>query len=1670
MSSPLLPLRRLPLRTARLALLILLFVLGVFGARVHAQPRGDASTRTGLELALSGPTRVVAGQTARLHGTAYEVRGLATLRALPGAEVRARYATDDASVPESPMTSVIAGPDGRFALEVPVPRRAGEASRIDVEIAHGDTTREFQTALQISPGMAVDAFADRNIYEPGETVRVWVRALDAVSRAPIAGAAVSFEAWGGLPAPGPIDTGASGVALAQIPIPASFAGTTGLLRVAVTRPGEPFAATMLGIAVGRRLVERMRVDVEVAPDAPAPGAPITVGVTVRTTSGAPVRGARVAVTMTEGEPLMATTSRDGTAHIAARAPAFLPDATGRVGLTVRVTHAAHGTRTLASSFAIAQPRTLLITATGPAGGLVPEVAQTLWIMLRDAVGKPPDAPQTVRVAGAAIRGGAFTGTTDSHGCLAVPALLPAGGAARHVGTSACGDRVATSFDVTVKGEVPRVVRLCVNVALEALVGVRAETPTATPGGSLAVTIARRPAVAGRAVIVELRSLRSDAPGVLASRVLAPRETRAVLTLPAGHLGPALVRARPLDLPDAAEGAGGLDAILVRPAQPVFATLALDRPVYPVGGEARLTVQTPPGGARAWVAVLARDLAMHAGETPFRRTFLDAEFDRALLDPDARDAENFLRVTLAAGVEADTAPSRAEPLVDALGAEIEVEGDLEPETDRGDLRDPVAASVEFARRGVAPLMCAAEDALTEALDGDGDEEDDPLDTVTEGVGRSRRFRDALLADRLSDEARTLGDGVASTSMLGALDPSFTYESVARRVARRRLVTLLAALARYLEPSEDDESAPRAGPEETADRWLSRMTQRGLIAGSALRDPWGGHFALRRSAQPALVVARVAAGWELASPGPDGIAGNADDVRDPFARAVPAGTPWAVASGEDALMAALGALAPGEATLRAIEAAYSRMTEAAEEEARGDALVAGASEADGIGESFGFGGLGLRGTGRGGGGSGMGYGSGSGRMGHRSASSPSVRSGRAQIQAGGGLGALSALLRRRFPATLSFQGAVPISQNGQTGITLPLADATTTYLVEAVLWDEAGWTWSTDTELRVERDVVVDAAIPPIAVVGDRLRVPVRVGNRTAAAVSTRVSLTDEGHTDGSALDVPASDVRAVPLVLALDRAGAREVTAGLTRDDGTALDAIARPITVLADARPVRATRDALGRGVVRLDLSVPAGATRLATSTLRIETGDALFASSDGARRVDAYTLALLGRAADAGADEIALAQFDGAANAPEQNQGTLVTLATSLGALWRSSVLDEARASEVLTILAMSVPQITATPELAAADATILAEVLLGLAPATHAQSARPALRELLTRVVGGIRTRLADDAAMLSDAPAVHALAAAALTLSATDDDRDAARATELRRRARRGVLRLGDQAWLPPALDTDSTHGPRRASALLAIAEADDGDRDLAVALLRGLRSARERRDDTDRNGTARHDADDALAMIAAARLASDGSPEPARAATQATVRIDGRARSVTLHDGAATLDAPELAQPGAHRVEVETTPGAVVRAHATLRYGVPWGSAPTTESGLTLALDEAPVAGSERRGFVLTVRNRAPRVIGAPIVDVLLPAGAEVDTEAARALLPALAAEPRVEGRTLTLRLRPLRPGGRTRIPLALRFTVAGTLHGLGVVARALDAPGRVSVLPPRTLTLADGDAR
>src|SRR5690606_36046873 len=127
---------------------------------------------------------------------------------------------------------------------------------------------------------------------------------------------------------------------------------------------------------------------------------------------------------------------------------------------------------------------------------------------------------------------------------------------------------------------------------------------------------------------------------------------------------------------------------------------------------------------------------------------------------------------------------AGPLVDALGLPTEEPIGEAASSTRGTLRDPWPLARELQRRGVAPFMVQLEGQLEEALASGG------LDELTERTGAARRFRDEPIGE-------TLGEGELTPSLLTAADPSFTYENVARRVARGRLVRLMVRLAHYLD---------------------------------------------------------------------------------------------------------------------------------------------------------------------------------------------------------------------------------------------------------------------------------------------------------------------------------------------------------------------------------------------------------------------------------------------------------------------------------------------------------------------------------------------------------------------------------------------------------------------------------------------------------------------------------------------------------------------------------------------------------------------------------------------------------------------------------------------------------------------------------------------------------
>lgn len=1558
-----------------------------------AQPQPE----TGYELALSGPSTVRAHRDARFRGVAYRVRGLSTLEPYAG-PVRARYRTASS---DGAWVSIGADAHGRFEIAVPI-GVSGDEAHLEVEVGDGDAARTFTSGLSVVSPAEVLLRTDRVLYEPGEPVHVWALIRDSESGAPLANESVAFALAG--PAIDRVEravaTNAAGVAAFDLLL--GEHATEGWVSVSARVLERDESA---GFRVGQRTWERLFAHADVTPDEVVPGGECTVRVTVTTPDAAPVRDASVDVEVAGAPAGSGTTDASGVATVVVRAPAYLAGDTGVASVSAHVSHPAHGSIDVAATMHVSIPLSLDVDVVAAHATLTPELDDVIWVQLVDPLGRPPAAGTEVEVSGAAVPGGSARARTDANGFAEVRVRLPVGASAGPY------DERRASLDVHVLGAaLERFAHLSVPVTLGPEVLPTVQHPVVAPGATLDVALSRRPSVLNRTLVVELVDAERHEPVEIV--YVAPRATSARLHVPPGRLGRLTVRARAVHEGESLEGIGGATSVLVVPASPDFVSLAPERQRWQVGETAHVDLVSQPHGPRAWGALLVRDLAAHGGEMDFASYYLSRAFDEALLHPSDATGERLVRVSLAADTAVDGEPPVASPLVDALGLPREDSGAAAEAPERDVLRDPWPLARELERRGAGQWMVALEGRLLEALDAGG------LDDLTEGSAARRRFRDDVLDP---ESYPTLGEGTATPAMLTAVDPSFTYEHVARRVARGRLVALLAALAAYLDPGDDASLAARTAYREPWQRWLGRMVERGVIPDSALDDPWGGRFALTPSAHPTLVVSTAATMVELVSPGPDGRLGTADDVRDPFARVVPAGTPYAIASGEDALMRTLSILSPIDRTLSALRAAYRRISAEMTEDEIGDAVHASVSEG-----TIGLGGIGTIGTGAGGGGTGYGYGSGSGGFHGRGAVVPTIR-------AGGG-GNLARLVRERFPPTVLFTPSFELDASGHTHLDVPLADAVTTYRVEVIVWREDGWIWSARTEIQSDREIVVDAPIPNVASVGDRLVLPLRVGNRGTGARTLRLALHGDdglGIPDAAPVEVQVAPGASavVPFVIALGTRGEGSLEVVATDADGTPLDAVRRPISVIAPARSVHLEREAFVEGHGTLALEVPASADPRSAS-LELAVGAALF-QAPGDDVLEAWARAPLHEDAD-------VLRTESVVHALGHSAPTM--LGYAIGAAWATPSIDDDTLRRAAESLASGVDAAGSTD----ARLTTSARTLVGLSHALPTLGTRPAIEGDVRRLVERL-VREVGDAAVALDAGHTPEVVLASAALATAGGERSASRARELLRRAEPDLVQVGDDLWVAVADGTVST------TLDFALAELALGDRQRAFALLATVARWRTR-------GRVLTGDDLAHARAIAIALAGDVAPRTVR------VAVDGASRELDLVDGADLSDVPALAGAGAHHVEIDAGDRVAVHAIARALVGVPWDTPPERPGPFALALEGESHGEDEVAELELVITNRSPRWIAAPVVEISLPTGAEL-TAAALARVQRVVAHADVSASLLRVVTTPLAPGAEHRIPLPVRWSVAGTLAGVGASAWATDRPDAVTVMPPSPLEIA-----
>jgi hypothetical protein len=1605
-----------------------LFFLLTVCSELRAQAKGPV---TGLDISLESLDTGYYDRTYRCKGTVYEVIGIAGLRPAANAEIRARLG--------GKQIWLTTDERGLFQIKLRVPKESevelGSAGdpELEIEVHKGRHRREYAFPVSLSSPLKAEVRTDRRLYEPGETVHFWSRLEEALTGRPLADIPVVIIWDNGENRE--IVTSEAGVAAADFVLAANETSPSGTVSIRA----EKRTLNTAEYTVGKRPTTDLLVSVKATPETVRPGEPVSIEVEVLSVRGTPMRGAAVSINVSKQEKEGRTDAK-GKAIFQVSAPLYSAQSGSSVSIKGTARHAGcravdfHGSFSIQSASSDDEKPSYTINVLTLQRGLIPEVNDRLIVSVDTEDGPKAKNGTIVELRGSAFKGTVATATVDRHGFASVPIRLARSDYAKHA-SGDCADSPATTIEVTAMGEGRATKRatFCVGVSENALVLPIVTKPSVGPGESFEVTVERRPEAAEMPVSVELFC--GDSPGSTDAKVALPSSNTVRLTAPKNRLGLCTVRARPmLDVNKSPSfGLGVSEPILVRPELPSFPTLTLDSDQYMIKERAKLTIHTPSNAPRSWAAVAVRDLAQHQGEPPFVEYFMGNELEQAVLDPSTKEADLLVRAAMTAYSTMDE-NAFLDQENEAPGPAMEY--------------DAARLAVALRNDTVGKWMVAVEALASQSL------QSGTMEEITVGKGALRRFRsdaiDLAMENSGEDEALTLGEGKVTTDMLSLVDSSFTFETAARRVARKRLVYLLSKLASDLNPEENDETRQLGLSAVTPERRLSDMVRRGVLAPTDLRDPWGNTFVLRKTGRPpCFVFSGESEGFELLSPGPDGAVGTSDDVRDPWERAIPEGTLYARASGEDRLMALLSAISPGSAAFEKLMAAYDRLNDEAVEELIGDA----------IGDAFGFGGLGLSGTGEGGGGTAgdtIGLGS-IGTLGHG---------------AGSAARALAGMLREDFPATLYFKAEAPLSRSGNTTLEIPLAQAATTYIVEAIIWREDGWRWSASTEIHVDQDFIVDAPLPERAIVGDEVALPVRISNRTDAArtVHIEVTGTDElgiSPIETKAIQIPSADTIEVPVKLSLRKAASGKITIAAFDTNNKPIDAVRRAIVVKPSKRRAQTEIQEILRGSGKISLDVPQGAEPAGANEIAVTLGSAVFYPD-----MDLWSWWVTGLTEDGQINSVKPTQDE----LSRLKDGTDPTrLSMRIGAEWTNAAVKDDVMKYSLETLANHAEKEKSKD---ADSVRTLSRILMLLAPALNHIAARDALRKPLLKLMGELRNKVESGAALFADAPWLCAQSAAALLYSAPKK-KGGKRAAEFLSRARRAVITIDGDPWFEGGRDdakgnVGSGYDGFGATAALAAAEIREGNDDDAYKLLRSL-VKRLHFDSSNQFGQETLFLGDGLTAATAALLLGKG-----KVPSKVTVAVDKERHEVDLTGDSFTLNTDDagdragigrlklsaLGQGGLHTIEIKDAGSHLVMVNGKVEYTVDWTVPPPHVGPFIVRVDGKAGLADDRSGLKLVIRNRIPRAIMEPVIEISLPAGAEVDEEAKKSLARWTVSEPMVSSDTLTLKLLPLRPQEEVVIPLPWLWTAAGRFTGLGVTAWAADRPDAITVLPATKLDVSN----
>lgn len=1315
------------------------------------------------------------------------------------------------------------------------------------------------------------------------------------------------------------------------------------------------------VTLEEREEQSMMVDVALDARVVAPGTPIEGTITVTTPAGDPIAGATVLLNGGEAQ----STDRRGRLSFRLPTPQSFTEEVLRQSLQVAVSHPSVGRRNASTSYQVARNRWVL-TLLPETGQLIPGIPTRGFVSVLDHTGAPAPEGTRITVEGRALPGSSFEGQTNALGLLEVPLNLPDGA------YEGCN---CATFRGDIHGaDGQETHRLSVGVNARAQAFARAPSRVA-PGETITVEILRRRDAARRSFLLRVGDARD------ALEVVNPGQSRVRIRIPeTSALNPILsVHLEPFAQDQGDRLVSVTTASYVQPESSFELSIESDAPSCDVRAEAAITVERSTAALPTYFAWVVRDLAMHDGEIPWA-----TELSQRLL----KEALTGDSIALRGGL-ATFARNRS------LGANV------------------YSRAQQQRNRLITRLGVLLEDLVLNA---------DVYGELLQG----NRFRPDLLQSTAIRAAnlRNAGGALLTLAMIQRTAPELRFDVIARRVARNGLAPLMVAIAQAAEGEQLPEDAP--------ERWLSELVRQGRLTAREITDPWGTPYSFRRTPGARFVLSAHAPNFQVVSAGPDRRFGTRDDLSDPFARVVPEDSLYARFGGENQLMRRLSALATGEGVLAAMGQAYEAET-AAMSRARNSVSR---SNAEGS-MDFAADGMSVRGVGRGGGG--VGYGTIG--LAPAPAEEPSMRSSLAPRRArqaetaeleqsldddvvnepASPFGAIAGRIRRDFPATLHVLPPTELDGDRMT-LAVPLADALTTYRLEAIAWNSAGIFRNASTEFRVRQAFTVDAPIPNFAREGDTLIIPVRFANHSDDPRQVRIAVEGEGlglESEAHSLQLEANSTGRHLLEVRIGAPtgdGEGLIRVGLfDAQNGDALDAVERPIALQSPGRPTAVEHTGLIDGS-SFSFDLPNDASPHGEGHLRFAEG--LFLPPEGNLLHQAWLRALARR-------PLTEEQRQHAENA--LHSGNPQVLPMALAALWDTDI-DNA-------VLKSSFERLVERPRLLNFARHTLP---MAFAPVLRSNNRR-ALKDELAPLFEHLRE---ENAATLDIERSPERWAAAAAFFAASSESTELA--GELIRRCERHLLGFADRSFLPAAtpegIDLMGTGHLMSAYALL-------GRHDEAAALLRTLIDA-----NTD---VLEHRHQHLTIATGGATLLTGQIPS--------AIRIDDQRLEVNENG---TVSLPALGS-GAHRIAFEGTEGLLL---ATLRvpFALPWDApVPPNQLRAELAFDGNVGALDHRAGLRLTVRNRSPQLLQNPEVVIQLPAGARLD-EGLRNNLH-FASPATVEGSALRLRLRPLTPGAFVRIPLPIQWSTAGELQGLGTTLSDNSIPfarrPAPAMLQPRSVEVA-----